>query len=412
MITNWAGNIAFGMRHLPRPRTLAELQDVVAANTEVRVLGTGHSFNQIADTRGILISVAEMPATVEVSADGSSARVSGGMTYGAVAVALQDKGFALHNMGSLPHISVAGACSTGTHGSGVSNGSLATAVSKVELVTADGSLLTVARGDADFAGSVVALGTLGVITHLTLDIEPTYEIEQSVYVDLPHAELHENFDAIMSGAYSVSIFSSWQSDFVDHVWLKRRTGGEPLGDVWHGAKAATSPMHPIRTLPGDECTEQFAVAGPWNERLPHFRMQFTPSAGDELQSEFFVAHDVAVDAITAIEALRDRIAPLLLISEIRTVKADDVWLSPAYQRDCVALHFTWVNDGKAVAPVLAAIEAALAPFDARPHWGKVFSMDPELVRGLLPKFDDFRQLRERVDPTGTFRNPFVDQFLG
>ena len=411
--TNWAGNIVFGAREVHRPRTVEELQSIVAGSDQVRALGSAHSFNRIADTAGDLVSVADLPAAVEISEDKRSARVSGGMRYGTVASALQAESLALHNLGSLPHISVAGAVSTGTHGSGIGNGSLSTAVNAVELVTADGTLTTIRRGDPDFRGAVISLGALGVITHVSLDIEPSYEVEQQVYVDLPRAELHRSFEAVMAAAYSVSLFTGWQGDLIDMVWLKRRVGtdGAAPGDVWHGATAATRTRHPIPSLPGDAATEQLGVRGPWNERLPHFRMDFTPSSGDELQSEYFLARDVAVEAISALERLADRIAPLLLIGEIRTVASDELWLSPAYQRESVAVHFTWVNDTAAVLPVLTAMEAALAPYGARPHWGKVFAMDPARVRSLYPHFDDFRALHGRLDPKGVFRNDFLDPYL-
>ncbi|MDX6204418.1 MAG: alditol oxidase [Frankiales bacterium] len=412
---NWAGNITFGARQLHRPRTVEELQTIVASSDHVRALGSGHSFNRIADTTGDLVSVADLPATVEIAGDKRSARVSGGMKYGMVAQALQANGLALHNLGSLPHISVAGAVSTGTHGSGVGNGSLSTAVNSVELVTADGSIAILRRGDPGFPGAVISLGALGIITHLTLDLEPSYEVDQTVYVDLPRTELHRSFEAIMASAYSVSLFTGWQGgDLVDMAWLKRRVDrdGAAPGQDWHGAVPATRAMHPIPSLPGDEATQQLGVRGPWNERLPHFRMEFTPSNGDELQSEYFVARDVAVEAIAALEPLSDRIAPALMIGEIRTVAADELWLSPAYQRDSVALHFTWLNDTPAVLPVLTAMEAALAPYGARPHWGKVFTLAPERVRALYPHFADFQQLQAEFDPNGVFRNEFLEPYLG
>ena len=411
--TNWAGNIVFGMRQLHRPTTVAELQEIVAGSDHVRALGSGHSFNRIADTPGDLIALSELPETVEVSADGLSARVSGGTKYGIVASALEAQGYALHNLGSLPHISVAGAASTGTHGSGSRNGSLATAVSAVELVTADGTLATVRRGDADFGGSVLALGSRGIITHVTLDVQPTYEVEQTVYVHLPRAELHAHLLEILDAAYSVSLFTDWHADTIDMIWLKHRVGesGGVFGDDFFGATPALRPMHPIPALPGDEATEQLGVAGPWHKRLPHFRLEFTPSAGDELQTEYFVPREVAVEAICAVEPLRDQIAPLLMIGEIRSIAADDLWISGATGRDTVALHFTWVNDLEAVLPVLTAIEAALAPYEARPHWGKVFAMGPERVRALYPRFDEFAALVQQHDPQGVFRNDFVAPYL-
>jgi alditol oxidase len=211
----------------------------------------------------------------------------------------------------------------------------------------------------------------------------------------------------------VSLFTDWYGDTIDMVWIKHRVGeGDGVfGDDFFGATPATVAMHPIPALPGDETTPQFGVGGPWHERLPHFRLEFNPSAGEELQTEYFVSRDNALAAIRAIEPLRDHIAPLLLIAEIRTVAADEMWLSGAYGRDTVALHFTWRRDTAAVLPVVTQIEAVLAPYEARPHWGKVFTMAPEVVRSRYPRFDDFVALQAKYDPKGVFRNAFLNRYL-
>ncbi|WUS95536.1 FAD-binding protein [Streptomyces sp. NBC_00708] len=409
---NWAGNITFGARRLCVPRSVRELRDTVAASDAVRPLGTRHSFNTIADTTGDHISLAGLPRVADIDAARRTLTLSAGLRYGEFAAELHERGFALANLGSLPHISVAGAVATGTHGSGVGNRSLAVSVRTLSLVTADGGTRTLTRTDEDFAGAVVSLGALGVVTSLELDLVPAFDVRQWVYEDLPEATLTARFDEVMSAAYSVSVFTDWSPGPVGQVWLKQRAGGEgPAGmsAEWLGARLADGPRHPIPGVPAVNCTEQRGVPGPWYQRLPHFRMEFTPSNGDELQSEYFVARADAVAAYEALARLRDRIAPVLQISEIRTVAADDLWLSPAHDRDSVAFHFTWVPDAAAVAPVVAGIEEALAPFGARPHWGKVFSTAPEVLRTLYPRYADFEALMLRYDPEGTFRNPFLDR---
>ena len=338
-VTNWAGNVSFASE-LQRPRTVEELQELVAAAEKVRVLGTGHSFNRIADSTGVLVSVQDLPQVVEVGERGVT--VSAGLRYGEITAALQAQGLALHNLGSLPHISVAGACSTGTHGSGDTNGPLADAVSAITFVDARGELVTLTRDDPDFAGSVVSLGALGVTVSLTLDVQPSYEISQVVYDGLPVERLGSDLDAVMGSAYSVSAFTDWVDPDV-MVWRKRRelTAPEPQ---WLGATLADGPRHPIKVMPADYATQQGGVPGPWNERLPHFRLEFTPSNGDELQSEYFVPRARAAEAFDVLRALGNRFAPVIQVSEVRTIAADDLWLSPSQGRDTVALHFTWIQD--------------------------------------------------------------------
>ena len=334
-------------------------------------------------------------------------RVSGGVRYAELARAVHAKGFALHNMASLPHISVAGSVATGTHGSGVANGSLASAVREIELVTADGSPLTVGRGDDRFDGAVTALGALGVDTALTLDVEPDFEVSQHVFTELPLEGL--DFETVAASAYSVSLFTDWERPGFRQVWLKRRTD-RPLPDFpW--AEPATEAMHPVPGMPARNCTRQFGVPGPWHERLPHFRAEFTPSSGSELQSEYLLARSDALAALHALDAIRGTIAPLLQICEVRTVAADRQWLSPAYGRDTVALHFTWVDDTEAVLPVVRSVERALEPFAPRPHWGKVFAVPPEILRERYARMTDFRTLVDGLDPAGTFTNAFVADLL-
>jgi xylitol oxidase len=409
-LTNWAGNVTFGARRLHRPSTVEELRAVVAASDRVRALGTGHSFNRIADTTGDLVSVASLPAVLDIDTERRTVTVGGGTRYGDLATHLDRAGFALPNLGSLPHISVAGACATGTHGSGDGNGNLATAVSALHLVTAGGELATVSRGDEAFEGAVVNLGALGIVTHVTLDLVPSFEIRQYVYDDLPLAEFAKHWAEVFEAGYSVSLFTDWAGPRFTQVWLKRRTNDRP-DRAWLGATLADGPRHPVPGMPTEHCTQQLGEAGPWHTRLPHFRLEYTPSSGNELQSEFFVPRRHAVDAVAAIDGIRDTVAPVVQISEVRTIAADTLWLSPCYGRDSVALHFTWVDDAQAVAPVLAAVEEQLAPFAARPHWGKLFGTPADVVAARYERLDDFRRLAERFDPAGIFRNEFLDTYL-
>ncbi|MEU5362125.1 D-arabinono-1,4-lactone oxidase [Streptomyces sp. NPDC005925] len=412
-VTNWAGNITYAAGELHRPRSLDALRALVAGSARVRVLGSGHSFNEIAEpgADGVLLSLADLPAGADVDTAARTVRVGGGVRYAELARLVQARGLALPNMASLPHISVAGSVATGTHGSGVGNGPLAAAVREVELVTADGATITISRGEERFGGAVTSLGALGVVTALTLDLEPTFDVEQYVFTELPLDGLDAGtFETVMSAAYSVSLFTDWRAPGFRQVWLKRRADRPLPGFPW--APPATEKMHPVPGMPAVNCTEQFGVAGPWHERLPHFRAEFTPSSGAELQSEYLLPRRYAVDALHAVDAIRETVAPVLQTCEVRTVAADEQWLSPSYGRDTVAVHFTWVEDSAAVVPVVRRLEEALDGFGARPHWGKVFTTPAAVLRGRYPRLGDFRELVRSLDPEGTFTNGFVRTVLG
>jgi alditol oxidase len=414
--TNWAGNVTFGARHFLRPSSISELQHLVAHGRQVRALGTGHSFNALADTSGDLVSLAGLPRVIEVDTANAAVTVGAGLAYGELAVELNAAGRALHNLASLPHISVAGACATGTHGSGDTNGNLATAVSAAEMVTAEGDLVTVSR-DSDpgrFPGAVISLGALGIVTRMTLDTLLAFDVRQFVYDDLPLEQVTEHFDEITGSAYSVSLFTDWRSPRIRQAWLKRRADAtdswtpEPR---WMGGRLADGPRNPVPGGDPAHCTQQLGVPGPWHERLPHFRLEFTPSFGDELQSEYLLPRGSAIEALQALRPIAGRVAPVLRICEIRTIAADEAWLSPSYQRDAVAFHFTWLKDWAAVRPVLGEIEECLAPMRARPHWGKLFRTGPEAMPGLYPRLGDFRELLGCYDPAGKFRNDLLDRYF-
>jgi xylitol oxidase len=426
---NWAGNIVFGAPDFYRPASLGQLQAVVARASRIRVLATGHSFSDLADSAGAQVTLAGMPPEVSVDSAESLARVSAGLSYAELAAALDRQGFALRNLASLPHISVAGACATATHGSGAANQNLAAAVAGLTLVTPDGDLLELTRGQDGFDGAVVHLGALGVVSSLLLSLVPSFDVAQRVYTGLPLAVLDDHFAGLMASGYSVSMFTDWRAPRLTQIWIKQRLGASsgapaPAGPPasrpeaswpeapWFTATPAPAPCHPVPGLSPDACTQQLGVPGRWYERLPHFRPELRPSAGAELQSEYLLPVAYAVPALHALNEIRDQLAPVLQICEIRVVAADELWLSPSYGQDCVALHFTWIADTAAVRPVVTLAEQQLAPFAPRPHWGKVFTTAPEDLRSRYPRLPDFLALMRRLDPSGKFRNAFTARCLG
>lgn len=407
---NWAGNVSFSAAAVHRPQSTAELAALVAGHGRVKAIGSGYSFSTVADTDGALIRLDRMPKVIEIDADRSRVRVAAGITFAELAPRLHERGFALRNLGSLPHITVAGACATGTHGSGNGNPSIAAGVREIELVTADGELTRFDRSSREFGGVVTSLGALGVVTHLTLDLVPTYDMEQYVWEGLHWDDLVREVQAVTACAYSVSIFTDW--DAQHSVWAKRRAS-EPMPDLaLAGARPADGPRHPLAGLPPDNCTPQEGLPGPWWERLPHFRADRLPSTGDELQSEYFVPLDRARDALDAVRGLRDTISPVLHLSELRTQAADDTWIGPGHGRDSLSLHFTWKHDVEGVTRLLPALEATLAPFAPRPHWGKLFDVAPELLAARYPRWEEFRALRTALDPDGAFHNSLTTRYFG
>ena len=413
-LTNWAGNLAYGAESVHYPTSVVAVQELVARLSRVRALGTRHSFNTIADSPGgALISLSELAPEVTLDAEALSVSVTGGTRYGVLAAELQARGYALHNTGSLPHISVAGATATGTHGSGDRNGILSTAVSGVELVTADGSLVTVDRSNSDLKALAVGLGAFGVITRVVLDIQPTYLVRQDVYRNAPWDSVLEAFDEVMSSAYSVSLIGDFGSPVVRQLWQKTRVASvpdadeqpEPVPKSLHGGTWYDDAEEP----PDHALNVRASIPGPWSDRLPHFRLDAPPSAGgDELQTEYFVDRRHAVDALRMLRSLGDRISPHLHATEIRTVASDDLWLSPAYERDSLCIGFTWRKHPIEVMALLADIEAALEPYEPRPHWGKLFTFKSKDLARRFPRLPDFLELTTTYDPTGKFSNAFID----
>lgn len=415
-LKNWAGNLEYSTDQVTYPESVEQVQEFVAKADKLRALGSQHCFNRIADSPHNLLSTKNLNKVIALDPARMTVTVESGIRYGTLGEYLQEKGYALHNLASLPHISVAGSIATATHGSGVRNGNLATAVSGIEFVTAAGDVVSLSKekDGEQFLGAVVGLGGLGVVTRVTLDIQPTFQVQQHVYENLPFGELEKNFDSIMSSGYSVSLFTDWQKNNVSEVWVKSRvTDGKPVAakSELYGATPAKRNLHPIAELSAENCTEQMGIPGPWHERLPHFRMNFTPSSGKELQAEYFVPHRNAFAALKAINNLGDKWIQDLFISEVRTIAADDLWLSTSYKRPSVSIHFTWKQNTDAVMKLIPIVEEQLSQFGARPHWGKLFTIPPQQLRARYERFADFQQLLRQYDPKGKFRNEFLDSIL-
>jgi len=412
---NWAGNITYSTDHVHSPANAEEVRAVVKSCSKLRALGSRHSFNRIADSTQNQVSLQHLDQ-IDIDDKARTVTVGAGIKYGQLAPVIDARGFALHNLASLPHISVAGAIATATHGSGIHNGNLATAVRALEIVTANGEVIHPSRDkDGDqFLGAVVGLGAVGVVTRVTLDLQPTFQVAQTVYQNLNFDQLAHNFDAIFGAGYSVSLFTDWQHHQATQVWIKHRLSANEKHETpaeFYGAKRATEKLHPITGHPAESCTEQMGIPGPWYERLPHFKMNFTPSSGRELQTEYFVPRDRGYEAILAVEKLRDQITPHLFVTELRTIAADDLWMSMAYQRDSLAIHFTWKPEWETVKQILPQIEAQLKPFAPRPHWAKLFTIPPSSLPAQYTRLSNFKQMLQHYDPEGKFRNDFIESNL-
>ena len=405
---NWAGNVTFGTERHVAPKSLDELSELVAASRKIKVQGSKHSFNTIADSTDTLVSLRNFFGIDEPDVESRTVKIGGGVTYGQLAVFLESRGWALSNLASLPHISVIGACATATHGSGRLNKNLSNDLLSLDVMGPDGEVRSITAGSAEAKLACIGLGAVGVIVGATVRIEPTYSVRQWVYEELPFAVLTAYFDAVSSHGYSLSLFTNWTGETVDQMWVKEREGGLFEGrSECFGARLATEKLHPLRGMEAINCTEQMGVAGPWSERLAHFKLEFTPSAGEELQSEFFVDFDQTTSAIEALRAMGPEIAPLLFVSEIRFIAKDDLPMSPAFGSDIVAFHFTWRPMWEQVKQVLQKIEATLAPFGARPHFGKLFTTPPGRLSEVYPRLSALREYAQKWDPQGKFLNEFL-----
>jgi xylitol oxidase len=425
-LKNWAGNVTFNTTKIFYPKNAKEIQELVKATDKIKVLGSGHSFTEICDSSEAIISLTELNKIISLDKENHTVTVEGGIKYGSLCSFLHENGYALHNLASLPHITIAGACATATHGSGNKNGILATNVTAIEFIDGEGEIQTLSdeKDGEIFKGAVVSLGAIGVITKMTLKLIPTFNLKQIVYQELHMSQLAENFNAIHSIGYSVSLFTNWANKNINQVWIKSihdelktatinidTTITTVIVDDLYGAKVATSKVHPIAEQSTEHLTDQMGTFGPWYERMTHFKMSFDPSIGGELQAEYFLAIEYAFEAIMAVEALNEKLFPYLLITEIRTIMADDLWMSPFYKKDSIAIHFLFKPDWENVKILITLIEEKLEPYKPIPHWGKLFMMEPKTLQYRYERINDFRELLKKYDMKGKFRNNFINKYI-
>lgn len=408
---NWAGNIVYAAAERRAPTRIEQVQqavrDAATRGLRMRVLGTRHCFNDLADTDGVHLSLRDLPRRIEPLNDGA-VLVDGGATYTEVNRVLAQHGRALANLASLPHITVAGAVATATHGSGDAQQSLASAVRALTFVDAAGELVSKRRGEPEFENYPVHLGLFGPIISLELDTVPAFEIATTVYEGLDFAVAAEHFDELTRDLYSFSLAPDW-SDGGRSLLFAKRLAGEPQPAELLGARAATMARHPSPGANPEAVTEQLGVAGPAPERLTHFRSEFEPSVGEEVQSEYLVPRGHAREALLALRQFADIFAEFSHSMEIRSIAADNLGASPMRGQDVVAVHVTWQRRPAAVLALLPQIEAALAGFGARPHWGKLFATSPERLAALFPGLRAVDAAARSHDPTGMFRNRWIEE---
>lgn len=410
---NWAGNLTFSAREFIEVNSISKLQQVVSSSQAVKVLATGHSFNAIGDTTETLISIKNLSNGIEIDSQNAQALISAGMAYADAARYLESNGWAFSNMASLGEVTIAGAISTGTHGSGSNNGVLSTSVVGLEIVLGSGELITIDQSNSEeFAGFVVSLGALGVFTKIKMRIIPSFSVKQFVYENIGIQVVAENFDTVFNSAYSVSYFSNWAKNSTGQIWMKflDDSSSDNLSDNWLGANQAKAKQHPVKINNPDPCTDQLGISGKWLYRLPHFKLDSSPASGDEVQTEYLVDRKYVNEYIQDLRAIGDEIAPRVYATEIRTIKSDELWLSGAYQRETVGFHFTWKKSDTLV-DFLPRIEEILGKHHGRPHWAKLFSVRSDELSARYPKYSDFEALLKKYDPKQKFRNKFIDQYF-
>lgn len=410
---NWAKNITFSSQNYIEIENLTQLQKVIESSNKLKVIGTGHSFSEIADTTGTLISLKNLDAEIEIDEKSQTVRVSAGTSYANLAKYLEKNGWALSNLASLGEITIAGAVMTGTHGSGSDNKVLSDSVVAIEMILASGDKFVIDRKDfAQFPGFVVSFGALGVFTKLTLKIVKSFSVKQVVYENIPIQSVLENFNEIFDRPYSASYFSNWSPKNTGQIWMKFLDNEKfsELQSNAYGGNLALTNQHPVKVNHPGNCTEQMGVAGKWLFRLPHFKLDSSPASGDEVQTEYLVDRDYVQGYINELTKIGEDIAARVYATEIRTMSSDDLWLSGAYGRETVGFHFTWKKTSE-VKDFLPVIENILGKNKGRPHWGKLFSTPRAQLIERYPKYEEFRQLIQKYDSGNKFRNKFIEQYF-
>jgi L-gulonolactone oxidase len=427
--SNWAGTARCRPLRARAPRDVGEVRAAVhearVAGLTVRAVGSGHSFTGAAVAPGMSLGLGRMAGLDDVDTGSAQVRVWAGTKLADLNADLQRHGLALANLGDVDEQTISGAIATGTHGTGALLGGLGTQVVAVEMVTADGEVVTCSREDAPdlLAALVVSLGTLGVTTRITLQAVPAFGL---------HAlERTEPWPDLITGLHE----AAERHDHFEFHWF-------PHTDLAMVKRNDRVPASHLRPLPGwrryvddellansvFELVNRLATRRP--ELLPHInrvsaqvwggrdyvdashRVFVSPRRVRFVESEYGVPRAAVGQVLTELRSWIDGHDERISFPvEVRFAAADDLWLSPAYGRDTayVAVH---QYHRLPYTRYFAAFERIVAEAGGRPHWGKLHGLDADRLRPLYPRFDDFLRLRDRLDPDRVFANPYSTRVLG
>ncbi|KAI1700234.1 d-arabinono-1,4-lactone oxidase domain-containing protein [Ditylenchus destructor] len=356
---NWGNNFRFSTQNIQYPTSVEEVQQIVRNANKLRVVGTRHSFSKIADSPNTMLSTLALKNIIGFDPTVPSITVQAGITY-------TDLNPFLPNYGP---------------------------------------------NDPELKAIAVGLGAFGVITQVELEVEPTFNLTNYVFVNMPEQDIYDHFDEIENLGYSVQLFTDFSTPGVwDQVWVWVRSDeNSNVGNMQnlYGATRTHEQVTAIEALPPTYLMEQ-GKEQPWYYGLVDYHLGLSGFDGAEIQSEYFMPYENAIPAIQAVSNFSDLIAPRVYTMLIRTIKGDDLWMSESFNETTVAIHFTWKPNMTAVMEVLPQIEQALLPYGARPHWGKVFAQGPETYLHRYPKLNQWKQLAETLDPTHKFRNKFLE----
>ncbi len=393
--TNWAGNQSCAPARIVRPRDEHEIAVAVRSAVDdglgVRVLGTGHSFSPVIGTDGALLDLSALSGVVAVDADRSTVTALPATTVGMFGDPLWDLGFALHNQGDIATQQIAGAVATGTHGSGVELAGLSGMVRAMRLITAGGDVLEIGADQPELLHAAqVAIGMLGVIARIELEVVPAHRLAERIE-HMPYSEVITRWDELTGSHRHFSFF--WlPSEQSAALYGLTTPAGTTLTDTCYvKIYDLAEPDRPDDPTPGRRVDRSYRI----------YPMEFEPNFHE---LEYFVPFDRAVDAVAAMRelmlgSLPDSVFPM----EVRTTAADEAYLSPAYGTPTVVISVSGVP-GTAYEPYLRAVDETLRPFSPRVHWGKLHFLTRDQLLQRYPAAGDFIETRRRLDPGGVFLN--------
>ncbi|NIY62270.1 D-arabinono-1,4-lactone oxidase [Streptomyces malaysiensis] len=400
--SNWAGNQTSTVQEIQYPDSIDEVaiavSRIAASGGHIRVAGSGHSFTPLVNTSGTVMDLRRLPAEAAVDSAASTARVSGHMRLSEVGRELWERGFSLANQGDVDVQTLAGALATGTKGSGTRHGTMSSRVRGMGLITGAGEHVEITEADPRLLHAAqVALGLLGVVTHVDLSVVPRYRLREDNAV-MSVDELLETWEEAKDGYHHFSFWwmptSSSSKIYglppipADHAYVKMLTAESAEGGttVIGGAGARSVPAHLI--YPDTELGD------------PFYELEYVVDATDDKET-FLQLRDLMQ------RGFPQETTPL----QVRWQARDEAYLSPQYRRDSISLSVSGMP-GTDYVPFLQAVDRQLRGCDARPHWGKLHFLDRGTVKRLYPALDDFRAVRRSLDPDGVFLNEHLSELLG